>query len=226
MVRPDDSTSTREILEWTFAHAGGTVGMSTAFGPSGIVLMHLCCQLQANLKVFFLDTGFHFQETLNLAEEIRIRLPIDLEILRPTMSLVEQATLHGAELPVLNSDACCRIRKVEPTRRMLSQLDVWMTALRRDQGPSRAQTAHFEDQRFEGRALLKVNPLAHWDRRKIWAYILQHNLPYNRLLDQGYNSIGCSPCTSISRDEDYERAGRWAQSGKTECGMHTQVWGS
>ena len=225
MARPQNDASTIEILNWTFNNTNGPVGLSTAFGPSGIVLMDLCSQIQPGFKVFFVDTGFHFQETLTLAEKVCARMPINLEIIRPSLSVVEQAALHGAELPVLNSDACCGIRKVDPTRRMLSQLNVWVTALRRDQGPSRADTPHFEDQIFNGRPLLKVNPLAHWDRKRVWGHIAERGLPYNPLLDQGYTSIGCTPCTSPASLEAGERAGRWAQSTKTECGMHTQVWG-
>jgi phosphoadenosine phosphosulfate reductase len=212
----------REVLEWAFATFGDRIALSTAFGSSGVALMHLASQVRPGARVFFVDTGFHFEETLEMVNRISDALPLRIEVRRPKLSVMEQARAHGPALYSKDPDACCAIRKVEPTREMLGELDAWITALRRDQGASRANTAILERKpQPDGRVLLKVNPLARWTRREVWHHIFQHDLPYNPLHDRGYPSVGCWPCTrAVSAHED-ERAGRWAGSVKTECGLHT-----
>ncbi len=211
-----DSASTQEILAWAFAAQRGRVGMSTAFGPSGLVLMHLASQLRPGLEVFFVDTGLHFEETLAMVDRVADRLPVRIEVVKPSLSLSQQQLVYGKQLHVIDSDACCGLRKVEPTRRVLGQLDTWLTAIRRDQGPSRAQTPVVELREVGGRELVKVNPLVRWTREEVWRHILAHELPYNPLHDQGYGSLGCRPCT----DPGDARSGRWAGQPKTECGLH------
>ena len=183
--------------------------------------MHLASQVRAGTKVFFIDTGFHFKETLEMIDRIHDRLNVDIEVIQPTMSIEEQNDIHGSELHVLQPDACCAIRKVEPTAQMLSGLDAWVTALRRDQGPTRAHLPSREIKTVDGRQLTKVNPMIHWTKAEVWRHILENDLPYNPLHDQGYPSIGCAPCTQPASNPNDERSGRWAGQGKTECGLHT-----
>lgn len=219
-----EAADARSILEWTYTHFDPErVGLSTAFGPSGVALMHLASTVYPGARVFFIDTGFHFPETLQMVDRIRERLPVDLQVITPTLSVDEQARRHGDALYVINSDKCCALRKVEPTQRMLKGLDVWFTALRRDQGPSRANTPVVQRKTVDGRPLLKIAPMVRWTQRDVWAHLFAHELPYNPLHDQDYPSVGCQPCTQpVSAGQD-ERAGRWAGKGKTECGLHTMI---
>lgn len=216
-----ESAAPSDILRWTFATFGDRVALSTAFGPSGITLMHLASRIRPGVRVFFVDTGFHFDETLELAERVRARLPVDLEIVQPELTVAEQARIYGDRLHVVDPDRCCGMRKVAPTRRVLAGLDAWVTGLRRDQGPTRASTPVLDAREIDGRTVYKLNPLAKWSRKDVWRHIFAHDLPYNPLHDQGYPSIGCAPCTAPIADQADERGGRWAGQSKTECGMHT-----
>lgn len=216
-----DAESPRRILEWTYERFGDRVAMSTAFGASGIALMHLASQVNPGARVFFVDTGFHFAETLAMIERVQAAMPVTIQVIEPAITVAEQARRHGDELYVINSDQCCAIRKVEPTRRMLSGLDAWITALRRDQGKTRAATPVVDRRVVDGRALVKVNPLVNWGRKDVWRHIFTHDLPYNPLHDEGYPSIGCAPCTRPAIDAADERSGRWVGQAKTECGLHT-----
>lgn len=221
---PDlESAATPDILRWAFDTFGDRVAISTAFGPSGVVLMHLASRIRPGFRVFFLDTGFHFPETLATLERVRARLAVDIEVVRPGPAVPAPGTLEGDRLPVIDPDRCCELRKVEPTRRVLAGLDAWITALRRDQGPSRAHTPVVERKIIDGRELLKVNPLVRWTRKDVWRHVFAHDLPYNPLHDHGYASVGCWPCTRPTIDGADERSGRWAGSAKTECGLHTRI---
>lgn len=223
MTSPDlETASPSSILEWAFDAFGDRIALSTAFGPSGVVLMHLASRIRPGVKVFFIDTGFHFDETLQMLDRVRARLPVDIEVLRPELTVEEQARRHG-ELYVINPDRCCAMRKVEPTRRMLTGLDAWVTGLRRDQGPSRADTPVVDIRDVDGRDVVKINPLVRWTRKDVWRHIFAHDLPYNPLHDQGYPSVGCAPCTVAVGAGADERAGRWAGRSKTECGLHTAL---
>jgi len=213
----------QEVLAWAFETYGDRVALSTAFGPSGVVLMHLASQVRPGARVFFIDTGFHFDETLEMLDRIDGRLNVDIEVIRPRLSVEEQAEKFGEQLYVIQPDSCCAMRKVEPTARMLSGLDAWVTALRRDQGPTRARLQAVEEKSIDGRDLVKVNPMVHWTKAEIWRHILEHDLPYNPLHDQGYPSIGCAPCTQPATNPNDERSGRWAGHQKKECGLHTML---
>lgn len=218
-----ENTSARDVLAWGFETFGERIALSTAFGPSGLVLMHLASQVRPGAKVFFIDTGFHFKETLGMLERVDARLNVNIEVIKPTLSVEAQAKQYGDELHVIQPDRCCALRKVEPTARMLSGLDAWITALRRDQGPSRAQLPALEDKSVDGRPLKKINPMIHWTKAEVWRHILENDLPYNPLHDRGYTSVGCGPCTQPATDPNDERSGRWVGHGKTECGLHTML---
>lgn len=221
---PDlEGASPRAVLEWAFETYGDRAALSTAFGPSGVVLMHLAAEVNPGARVFFIDTGFHFPETLQMVDRVRERLAVDVQVLSPAITVTEQAAQHGDALYVINPDQCCEIRKVEPTRRMVSQLDAWVTGLRRDQGPSRADTPVLDRRLIDGRTVVKLSPLVQWTRKDVWRHIFAHGLPYNPLHDRDYPSVGCWPCTRPVGAGSDERAGRWSGRSKTECGMHTAL---
>ena len=217
-----ESASTEDILRWSWDRFGQRVAMGTAFGATGLVLLDLAHKTVPGLRVFTIDTGFLFPETLELKAKLEARYGFDIESVVPLQSIEEQAAEHGDELYRRDSDQCCYLRKVEPLHRKLNDLDGWITSLRRDQGKARKEVRVLSPFPTHGdRVVAKINPMATWDRKRVWDYILENDVPYNPLMDQGYPSIGCRPCTSaVSASED-ERAGRWVGSAKTECGIHT-----
>jgi len=208
------------ILRVAFARFPN-IALSTAFGPEGCALVAMAAAIRPGVKVFTVDTDFLFPESLALREQFAAGYPITLEVLRGEVTIAAQNLLHGPRLFERDTDQCCALRKVEPTRRALHGLDAWVAGLRRDQGKTRGQIDILELYERDGAPpLIKVNPLAAWTRKDTWKYLLDHQVPYNPLLDRGYKSIGCWPCTNpVAADAD-ERAGRWGGQ-KAECGIHT-----
>jgi phosphoadenosine phosphosulfate reductase len=219
-ARELESASPVEILRFAFA-TWERIAISTAFGPEGCALIHMAVALKPDVPVFTVDTGFLFAESIELRRRFVDRYRVHLNVLTGAVSLDEQERRHGARLYERDTDTCCALRKVEPTERALDGLDAWIAGLRRDQGKSRAAIDVIEryDHR-DGTPLIKVNPLAAWTRKDTWDYLIANHVPYNPLLDRGYKSIGCWPCTQpVGADAD-ERAGRWGGQ-KAECGIHT-----
>ena len=182
-----------------------------SFGGPGVALAYMASRIERDAAIVFLDTGF-FPETLRCATSSARRYDLNLVEYKP---LTDPGPLYETD-----TDGCCAIRKVEPMQRALGDFDAWVSGVRRDQGPTRANTDVVEHHLVSGRPLAKVYPLAYWSRGQIWAYLLDHGIPYNPLLDQGYSSIGCWPCTCDPCRRGRAR-GRWSGSGKTECGLHT-----
>ena len=220
MFQLPEQISAVGALAWTFASYGQKAAMSTAFGPSGIVLMDLAAKINPGARVFFIDTGYHFEETLQMIDRVQKRFDINLEVITPKRSVADQEVEFG-ELYTLEPDRCCAMRKVEPNQRMLEGMDAWITGLRRDQSRSRAGMAAWSQVQTETKTILKVNPLIRWTKKDVWTHIHKEKLPYNPLHDAGYLSVGCKPCTRASTDLNDERSGRWAGHAKTECGLHT-----
>ena len=191
----------------------GRVVLSVSFGGPGVVLAHMLARIDRTVPVIFLDTGLLFEETYNLRREFADRYGLNIVDIRPEF---DPGPLYETD-----PDRCCAIRKVAPMRLALAGFDAWISAVRRDQGPTRADTEVIEYHEIDGRPLVKVHPLARWERDHVWRYILAHQIPYNPLLDAGYTSIGCWPCTRPTQAGEGERAGRWSGSGKSECGLHT-----
>ena len=208
-----------EILEWAAARFGDRLTMATAFGPEGCVLMHMLATVAPRTRVFNLDTGYQFAETLELRERIRDRYGIEVEWVRPETSVADYEAGHARPLYETEPDRCCRDRKIIPLKRAIQGYDAWITAIRAEQSPDRARANLVgPDPKFD---LIKINPLLHWTRRDVWAFVVSNRVPYNPLHDRGYASIGCWPCTRPAHDPNDERSGRWAGQAKTECGLHS-----
>jgi phosphoadenosine phosphosulfate reductase len=215
-----EGQSPEAILRFAFQRFP-KIAISTAFGPEGCALVAMAAELKPDLRVFTIDTDFLFPESVALREKFVEKYRIRLEVLRGEVSIEEQNRRFGARLFERDTDQCCALRKVEPTRRALVGLDAWVAGLRRDQSKSRAAIDLLESyDRDGGEKLVKVNPLAAWTRKDTWDYLVAHEVPYNPLLDRGYKSIGCWPCTQPVADGADERAGRWGGQ-KSECGIHT-----
>ncbi|HXQ30242.1 MAG TPA: phosphoadenylyl-sulfate reductase [Gemmatimonadales bacterium] len=203
--------SPEHVMRWTVERFPRTA-LTVSFGGGGLVLAHLLSRVDARVPVLFLDTGFHFPETLAFRAQFATAYGLTVVDLKP-------ATDPGP-LYQTDPDRCCQIRKVEPLRHALVGFDAWISGVRSEQSSARATIDVLERHESDGRAILKVFPLAGWSRDEVWGYIREHGLPYHPLLDQGYTSIGCWPCTRPTQIGESERAGRWAGTGKTECGLH------
>ena len=209
----------QEILAWVFQRfAGRRIALSSAFGPEGCALIHLARAHEPAVPVYTIDTGYLFAETIAVREAFRAQ-GADIRVVEPLVTIRAQTERHGPDLFARDPDACCGIRKVEPMKRILHAMDVWLTAIRRDQSETRAAAPILGTAaRDDGTLVVKVAPLAAWTRKDTWRYLLDHGVPYNALLDAGYTSIGCEPCTQKPPGD--ERSGRWSGQGKTECGIH------
>lgn len=214
-----ETATPQEILRWAVDRYGARFTMATAFGPEGMVLIHMLSDVGPQTPVFNLDTGYQFPETLALVEQVRKRYGIAVELKRPESSVEEYERLHGGPLYNTRPDQCCFDRKVRVLREAVRGMQAWASAIRRDQSPDRARAAIVSwDKKFQ---LVKVSPLANWTKKDVWNCIVAHDIPYNPLHDRGYASIGCQPCTRPVQFGEDERAGRWSGFAKTECGLHT-----
>ncbi|MFN0124444.1 MAG: phosphoadenylyl-sulfate reductase [Blastocatellia bacterium] len=217
-----ENRSTEELLLWAIGRFAPKLAMTSSFGAEGVVLIDVLSRVAPaalrEIPVIYLDTGFHFPETEQLKEQMRERYALNLVEAGAELTVAEQARIYGEKLYERDSDMCCRLRKVEPLAGAMHGYDAWLAALRRDQSPSRAGIPRVEWN--AKRRMFKVNPLAAWTRADVWNYIARHALPYNRLYDEGYASIGCAPCTRPVGAHEHERNGRWSGQGKLECGIH------
>ena len=219
----DDPSTPEEIVAWTLRRfAGRRLVVSTSFGMEGCALIDMVARHGVSIPVIYLDTMFLFPETYALRDRMVARYPhLTFENRGTTLTPEAQAERYGPELWRREPDRCCALRKVEPMREALAGVEVWLTGLMRSQGGERANLRELQwNERYE---LIQVNPLAGWDRRRVWDYVLAHDVPYNELHERGYPTIGCTHCTLAvagAGPRDYSRAGRWAGTDKTECGLH------
>ncbi|MEM6561417.1 MAG: phosphoadenylyl-sulfate reductase [Planctomycetota bacterium] len=223
---PDDDADPADILHWLAdATDPATWVLTTSYGMEGCVLIDMVAQLETPIRVVMVDTGFLFPETLDVEDRMRQRHPhLRFERVSTDLSPALQEHVYGPDLWARKPDLCCALRKVEPLRRALVGSEVWLTALRRGSNPTRAD-APIVDRHF-GYGVLKVAPLATWDRRDAWNFVNQHDTPVNQLHERGYPSIGCTHCTRPvegAKPTDDDRSGRWAGKDKTECGLHYQI---
>jgi len=213
-----ESLSLDAFLKWSLDTFGVRVAHVTSFGPSGVVILDHLMRLKPAARVITIDTDFLFEETYDLWQSIRRRYGIQIAVVKSKLTPEAQAGVYGANLWETEADRCCDLRKVRPMAEALAGLDAWYTGIRRDQSGTRAVTPLVGwDARYE---LFKLSPLANWTRQRVWSYIRDHDVPYNRLHDQGYSSVGCTHCTRLPADAADERSGRWAGQQKTECGLH------
>lgn len=206
------------LLDWATDIFGDRIALTCSFGgASGMVLLDMVARLGRGTPVIFLDTDLLFPETYALAEAAARRYGITITRQRPALTLEQQERQEGPRLYARDPDRCCAIRKVAPLAEALRPYQAWISGIRRDQSQTRAAIDLVQwSTRYH---LLKINPLAFWSERDVWAYIYAHDVPYNPLLDRGYPSLGCVPCTRPASAAD-PRAGRWIGFAKTECGIH------
>jgi phosphoadenosine phosphosulfate reductase len=216
---PDfEEASPQDVLRWASAEFGENFAVVTSFQPTGIVTLHMLQDIAPQTPILTLDTGLLFDETYALMDEIEARFDLHIQRIQPVQTVDEQAQEHGDALWERDANQCCYLRKVLPLKNALKGYSAWATGLRRDQSPLRAKVPIVSwDKQHE---LVKIAPFATWTEDMIWLYMNTYDLPYNKLHDQGYPSIGCWPCTNPVQEGQDTRAGRWAGTRKTECGIH------
>ncbi len=219
-----DSAPVLETLSWIWKRFGTRAAIGTSFQGAGLVMIDHALRAGIRLPVFTLDTGLLFPETYELKEKLEKHWGIEIEAVKPEISVEQQHADFGQDLWKKAPDACCTIRKVEPLKKKFSEIAVWITGLRRQQSEGREKTRIFELYHFDvlrDLYILKSNPMANWGREAVWDYLKENGIPYNPLHNRGYRSIGCWPCTRPTAEGENERAGRWTGFDKSECGIHT-----
>jgi len=211
---PDlEALDARQVIEHAVERFHPNLVVACSFQKEASVILDLMMQVEPAARIFTLDTHVYFPETYETWKRAEERYGIEVEVFQGP-SLGRQAATHGDKLWERDPDACCDLRKVRPLDRALTGAEAWVAGVRRDQSSTRSATPKLAWDRRHG--LWKANPLADWTERDVWRYIVEHDLPYNPLHDQGYESIGCTHCTRPGAGRD----GRWAGSGKDECGLH------
>ncbi len=212
-----EGKSPGEIITVVRRELADNLMMTTAFGYSGIVLLSFVKDHFADIPIYFIDTGYHFEETLKLRQKIMSEWELDIQMISTKRTEDELNGLMGEKAYRSDPDMCCYYRKVEPLQNLMEEDTVWLSATRRDQSETRKNTQPIE---IDGRGQIKISPLYNWTSEDCWTYIRKYDLPYNPLHDQFYPSIGCAPCTNPIDEGGDERSGRWSGSDKVECGLH------
>ncbi len=215
----------QEVLKWSLDNLHPRIAMASSFGAEDVVVIDMMMKINPKARIFTLDTGRLNQETYDVMDEIRKKYNVNIEVMFPDQNEVEQMVrVNGLNLfynSVGNRKLCCGIRKVHPLNRILSTLDGWITGLRADQTEVRLNANKIEfDEQHNG--IIKVNPIIEWTWAQTWDYIKKNNIPYNKLHDNGFPSIGCEPCTRAIKTGEPLRAGRWwwESDSQKECGLH------
>ena len=197
--------------------------VTSSFQTECVVLVHMLTRQRPDIPVLFLETGYHFPETLAYRDQMTRDWKLNLINLQAAQSVADQEAQFGI-LNKTDPNKCCALRKVGPLFAGLAAYNIWFTALRREQSPTRANLQHVEPFKLQtGETLEKVSPLAMWTNRDVWNYLSKHAIPALSLYDQGYTSIGCQPCTNLPFDPNNPRSGRWQGKEKLECGIHIQA---
>src|SRR3954451_12698394 len=211
-----EGASAVEILRWADEQFGGSWAVASSMADA--VVPSLAAQVRPGVSVLFLDTGYHFAETIGTRDAVASTYDVNVHTLLPLMTVEEQDEAFGAKLHDRDPDLCCAMRKVEPLDRGLSPYLAWASGLRRDQSSTRRHTKVVD---WDGqRGKVKVNPLATWSQEQVEEYATEHSLLVNPLMSDGFPSIGCAPCTRRVDPGEELRAGRWSGTGKLECGIH------
>lgn len=223
--REFETSPPQDILAWASQNLGSSVALATSFQVQGMVLVDMFAKTDPEARIFTLDTGRLHSHTYDAMERTREKYNINIEVLFPdTTEVEEMVTGHGVNLfykSVENRRLCCRIRKTNPLNGFLKTLDAWITSIRADQTEQRADSTKFEIDYLHGK-MLKINPILDWTTDQVWDYVRKNDVPYNKLHDMGYPSIGCAPCTRAIEEGEDPRAGRWwwEQGSDKECGIH------
>jgi len=217
--------SPQDALKWALDNLHPKVAKASSFGAEDSVIIDMMTKINPEARFFTLDTGRLDQETYDVMDQLEKKYSIHFEVMFPDAQEVEEMVrAKGINLfydSPENRRLCCGIRKVHPLKRMLSTLDGWITGIRKDQTSTRESASFLEiDEKYNG--ILKINPLLNWTWEQVWNYIKENNVPYHKLLDKGYPSIGCEPCTRAIKAGEDLRAGRWwwESNENKECGLH------
>lgn len=210
------NASAEDLLRWTDENFGGNY--IVASNMQDAVLVDLAAKVRPGVDVLFLDTGYHFAETIGTRDAVEAVYDVNVVNVRPEKSVAEQDGIFGKNLFERSPNECCRMRKVEPLSKALSGYSAWVTGIRRVEAPTRANAPLISWDKAFG--LVKINPLAAWSDDDMQDYIDSHGVLVNPLVDEGYPSIGCAPCTAKPIAGADPRSGRWAGLSKTECGLH------
>ena len=221
-----EGASAQKILEWSLKELHPKIALASSFGLEDVALIDMMVKINPKARIFSLETGRLHQETYDVMDEIKDRYNIQIEVFFPDAARVEKMVREkGMNLfyhSVENRKLCCGIRKVEPLNRALSQLDGWITGIRKDQTQNRTTANYVEIDTDHGN-IIKVNPLLDWSLDQVWVYVKQNKVPYNILHDRGFPSIGCEPCTRAIQPGEDPRAGRWWwEQDNKECGLHVK----
>ena len=221
----EDLKTPQQILKWAIDNLHPKLGMASSFGAEDVAVIDMMMKINPKARIFTLDTGRLNQETYDVMDEIRNRYNINIEVMFPDQNEVEQMVrVNGMNLfyqSMGNRKLCCGIRKVHPLNKMLATLDGWITGLRNDQTQNRAGSKKIEiDEQHND--MIKINPIIDWSWDQTWDYVKSNNIPYNKLHDKGYPSIGCEPCTRAIKPGEPLRSGRWwwETDPEKECGLH------
>jgi phosphoadenosine phosphosulfate reductase len=212
-----EDASAQEIVRWAAKTFGDRLCVTSSMADA--VVAHLVSQVKPGVDVLFLDTGYHFAETLGTRDAVSTVYDVNVVNVTPTMSVAQQDIAFGRDLFARDPDRCCAMRKVAPLTSAMLDYDAWVTGVRRDESPSRANTKVVDWDPNRGK--VKISPIARWNDADVEAYIAEHGILLNPLFMDGYASIGCRPCTRRLLEGEDARAGRWAGTSKTECGLHS-----
>lgn len=219
-----EKSSAEEVLKWAIERFLPKIAFASSFGAEDCVVIDMIAKINPKTKIFTLDTGRLAEETYDVMERIREKYKIPIEVYFPDRKAVEELErkegFYSFRKSIEARKYCCGIRKIEPLRRALSELDAWITGLRREQAVTRADIGKVEIDAANN--LAKINPLADWKESEVWDYIKKYNVPYNALHDKNYPSIGCAPCTRAIKAGEDVRGGRWwwELPEQKECGLH------
>ncbi len=216
-----ESKPPQEILEWAIREYGDDIAMSSSFQTQSMPLLHMATRIKPDIRIFFIDTGYHFWETLIFCVRVASDWSLNVIDLHRDPKWNDFMRENLRTLPADDPNLCCYIHKVQPMQRALDSVWCWISGIRRDQTEVRA---HAQIVELQDNGLIKVNPMLNWTKADVNNYIKEHHLPTHPLLEKGYRSIGCAPCTVAVGADDSDRAGRWAGRGKTECGLHTSMF--
>ena len=216
-----EKKSPQDIIRWAVDTFAPEIAMSTSFQTQSMPLLYMVTRIAPNIRIFFLDTGYHFWDTLTFREQVQHAWNLNVVDLYRDSRWDVFVRQNVRTLPMQDPNLCCYLHKVQPMQNALAGLRAWISGIRRDQTPERARAQILE---LHDDGLLKVNPLLNWTKRDVDDYSVEHHLPAHPLYERGYRSVGCAPCTVAIKPGDDDRAGRWAGRGKTECGLHTDMF--